>query len=243
MSLAIGSCQCCMGELNESGSNYAWRDRRLKGKFSWNIKSSRIQSVGYQIQDMIWRNIWLAVPAGWLLCTNQGVRVRNEDKPWLMINAGMLLASNRKLIFGRPVNTLGLTWKFVHCQVRANETYLEAKHQFSDRNRAVYECPLLSNPFISGEPRLSLLCSPRVRHCHFLFVDWCASRLAKLICSLIFLMASRRGSLSICCSLDISLRDLPPLSPDRVRPGISCKTWTIVGALTPRLSVVFCSSG
>ena len=31
-----------------------------------------------------------------------------------------------------------VNWKdFVHCQVRANETYSEAKHQPSDRNRVV----------------------------------------------------------------------------------------------------------
>ena len=31
--------------------------------------------------------------------------------------------------------------KFVRCQVRANETYSEAKRQFSDRDRAVLEQP------------------------------------------------------------------------------------------------------
>ena len=35
------------------------------------------------------------------------------------------------------MNTLGITWseELVCCQVRANETYSEAKHQFSDRNK------------------------------------------------------------------------------------------------------------
>ena len=55
----------------------------------------------------------------------------------VMINAGMLLASSRILIFGGSM----LSWvnweEFVHCQVRANETYSEAKRQFSDKNRAV----------------------------------------------------------------------------------------------------------
>ena len=54
-----------------------------------------------------------------------------------MINAGMLLASSSRLIFGGPVIALGLIRKFVRCQVRANETYLEAKRQFSDRNSDV----------------------------------------------------------------------------------------------------------
>ena len=54
----------------------------------------------------------------------------------LMINAGMLLASGR-LIFGGPVITR-VNWdEFVRYQVRANETYSEAKRQFSNRNRDV----------------------------------------------------------------------------------------------------------
>ena len=52
----------------------------------------------------------------------------------LMINACMLLASSRWLIFGGPLTALELTRKFVQCQVRANETYLEGKRQFSARN-------------------------------------------------------------------------------------------------------------
>ena len=57
----------------------------------------------------------------------------------LMINAGMILASSRRLIFGGPVIALGLTaWEeFVRCEVIANETYSEAKRQFSDRNKDV----------------------------------------------------------------------------------------------------------
>ena len=55
----------------------------------------------------------------------------------LMINAGMLLASSRRLIFGGPVIALGLTGKSVRYQARANETYSVAKRQFSDRNRDV----------------------------------------------------------------------------------------------------------
>ena len=56
----------------------------------------------------------------------------------LMINAGMHLASSRRLVFGGPVTALGLTGiELVNCQVRANETYSAAKRQFSDRNRDV----------------------------------------------------------------------------------------------------------
>ena len=39
------------------------------------------------------------------------ISVRNKDKPWLMINTGMLLASSRRIIIGGPVIALGLTGK------------------------------------------------------------------------------------------------------------------------------------
>ena len=48
-----------------------------------------------------------------------------------MINAEIRLASSRRLIFGGPVIALGLTGKSLSS---ANETYSEAKRQFSNRN-------------------------------------------------------------------------------------------------------------
>ena len=64
--------------------------------------------------------------------------MHNKDKPWfdyqcrhafgLMLEAHILWTRDRSLV----------NWEeFVHCQVRANKTYSEAKRQFSDRNRAV----------------------------------------------------------------------------------------------------------
>ena len=45
---------------------------------------------------------------------------------------------SKRLIFSGLVIALLLTGKrFVCCQVKANETYLVAKHQFSDRDRDV----------------------------------------------------------------------------------------------------------
>ena len=52
----------------------------------------------------------------------------------LMIYADVLSTSSRRLIFGGPVSVLGLIGKSVHCQVRANETYSDTKHQFIVRN-------------------------------------------------------------------------------------------------------------
>ena len=54
-----------------------------------------------------------------------------------MINAGIILASSRRLILGGPVIALGLTGKSLSAVKRANETYSGVKRQFSDRNRDV----------------------------------------------------------------------------------------------------------
>ena len=91
----------------------------LVGKFSSNIMSTGIQSV---VQYKPCRNIWLA---------DNHVEVLNEHLSLLVglmfelrsslcltrislgliINACMLLASSRSLIFGGPVIALGLTGK------------------------------------------------------------------------------------------------------------------------------------
>ena len=58
--------------------------------------------------------------------------------PCAGINAAILLTSSRRLILSGPVIALWLTGEeFLRYQVRANETYSEAKRQFSDRNRDV----------------------------------------------------------------------------------------------------------
>ena len=55
----------------------------------------------------------------------------------LMINADMILASGRRLIFSGPMIAPGLTGEFVCCQVIADKTYSEAKCQFSVKNKDV----------------------------------------------------------------------------------------------------------
>ena len=66
------------------------------------------------------------------------IRVRNKIKPWFDYQcrhtSGLKQEAHLRWTRDRsPVN-----WEeFVHYQVRANETYSEAKRQFSDRNRDV----------------------------------------------------------------------------------------------------------
>ena len=101
------------------------------------------------MQDLSWRNIWSAdnpvevLNEHLLLLVGRFVptkiiRVRNKDKPWfddqcrhafgLKQEAHLLWTSDRSRV----------SWEeFAHCQVRADETYSEAKRQFSARNRDV----------------------------------------------------------------------------------------------------------
>ena len=99
----------------------------------------------------------------------------------------------------------------------------------------------MSSPLTSGGPLFSLRCSVWVRHCLRLLVgvvDWCASRLARLICGRVILTESSPGSLLICNSLSIRLLVLLPLLSVRVRSGASY-SWTLMVALTHRVCFLF----
>ena len=90
---------------------------------------------------------------------------------WLADNLGEVLNEHLSLLVGR----------YVCFQVRSNETYSEAKRQFSDRNRDVL---MNVQSAISGDQLLSLLCSARIRHCLRLLVgvvNWCASQFYDLL--------------------------------------------------------------
>ena len=87
----------------------------LKHQVNWNTACG-------VIRELPWPNIWLFDNPVEVLSEQLSllvlryvptkvIRVHNKDKPWLMMNAGMLLASSRRLIFGGPVIALGLTGK------------------------------------------------------------------------------------------------------------------------------------
>ena len=58
--------------------------------------------------------------------------------PGLMINAGMLFGLKQEDHLRWTRDRSRVNWEdFVRCQVRANETYSEAKHKFNNRNRVV----------------------------------------------------------------------------------------------------------
>ena len=77
-------------------------------------------SVCGAIRGLPWCNIWLSDNPVEVLnehlsllvgryVPTKVIRVQNKDKPWFDDHAGMLLATSRRLIFGGPVITLGLT--------------------------------------------------------------------------------------------------------------------------------------
>ena len=114
----------------------------LKHQVNWN-------TVCGAIRELPWRNIWLSdnpvdvlnehlsLLVGRYVPTKV-IRVCNKDKPWFddQCRHAFGLKQDAHLQWTRDRSRV--KWgEFVHCLVRANETYPEAKHQFSDRNRDV----------------------------------------------------------------------------------------------------------
>ena len=126
--------------------------------------------------------------------------MRNKDKPWFddQYRHAFGLKQEAHLRWTRDCSRVN--WEeFVRYQVRGNETYSEAKRQFSDRNGDV-----LMNVQSPRKWWSTLKSAVRV-------VDWCVNRLVRLICCLIILTASSPRRLLIYRSLDIHLLVLTPL--------------------------------
>ena len=137
--------------------------------------------------------------------------MRNKDKPWFndQYRNAFSLKKEAHLLWTRDRSRVN--WEeFVCCLVRANEAYSEAKRQFSDRNRDVLMNVQSPHKWWST---LNVRCTVRVRHCLRALVrvavDWCVSRLVRLICCWTILAASSPGRPLICRSLVIRLLVLP----------------------------------
>ena len=151
------------------------------------------------------------------------IRMRNKDKPWFDEQYRHAFSFKQEAHLRLTPDRSRVNWeKFIRCQVRANETYSEAKRQFSDRNRDV-----LMNIQSSHKRWSTLKSAVFGSSSSFLrslvrVVDWCVSRLVRLICCLIILTASSPGRLMICRSLAIRILVLPPLPSGSERSGVSC---------------------
>ena len=101
------------------------------------------------IQDIPWRTIWLADNPVEVLnehlsllvgryVPTKVIRVRNKDKSWFDDQCRHAFGLKQEAHLRWTRDRSRVNWKeFVRCQVRATESYSEAKHQFSDRNRDV----------------------------------------------------------------------------------------------------------
>ena len=182
----------------------------LKHQVSWN-------TVCGAMWDLPWHNIWssdnpvevlnehLSLLIGRYVPTKI-IHVRNKENPWFDDQCRRAFDLKQEAHLWWTRDHSWVNWEeFVLCQDRVNETYSEAKHQFSVRNIDVL---MNVQTLLSGGPLLSPLCSARVRHCLLWSVrvgDWCVSHLARLICCQIILTAHSPGSLLICWSLAIRL--------------------------------------
>ena len=98
------------------------------------------------MRDLPWRNIWFLDNPVEVLNENpfllvgcyvptKIIHVHNKDKPWFddLCRRAFDLKQEAHLWWTR--DRLRVNWEeFVLCQVRPNEMYSEAKHQFSVRN-------------------------------------------------------------------------------------------------------------
>ena len=102
-------------------------------------------TIGGAIRELPWRNIWLSDNQVEVLnehlsmlvgrnVPSKVIRVRNKDKPWFEDQCRHAFGRKQEAHFRWTPDRSRVNWeKFVHYQVRANETYSEAKRQFSDR--------------------------------------------------------------------------------------------------------------
>ena len=111
----------------------------LEHQVNWN-------TVCDSTRELPWRNIYLSdkpvealnehlsLLVGRYVPTN-AIRVRNKDEPWFDDQCTHTFGLKQEAHLRWTRDRSWVNWEeFVHCQVRANETYSDAKSQFSDRN-------------------------------------------------------------------------------------------------------------
>ena len=144
------------------------------------------------------------------------IRVRNKDKPWFDDQRRHAFGLKQEAHLRWTRNRSRVNWEFVRCQVNANESYSEAKRQFSDRNRDVRMNVQSTHKWWSTLKSAVFGTSSSL---HPLVSEGGVSLLGRLICCRIILTASSPGRLLTCRSVAIHLLVLPPLPSGRERSG------------------------
>ena len=111
----------------------------MKHQVNWN-------TVCGAIRELPWRNIWISDNPVEVLSNllvgryvpTKVIRVRNQYKPWFDDQCRHAFNIKQEAHLQWTRDRSRVNWdEFIRCQVRANETYSEAKSQISDRNRDV----------------------------------------------------------------------------------------------------------
>ena len=129
--------------------------------------------------------------------------MRNKDKPWFDDLCRHAFSLKQEAHLRRTRDRSRVNWEeFVRClSVVVDRRSLPMKPTQRPSVSLVIETGMFLrtfSPLISGGPLLSLRCSARVHHCLrslVRVVEWCVSRLVRLICCRIILTACSPGRL------------------------------------------------
>ena len=182
------------------------------------------------MQDLPWRNIWsadnpvevlndhLLLLVGRFVPTKI-IRVRNKDKPWFDDQCRHAFGLKQEAHLRWTRDRSRVNWEeFVHCQVRDNETYSEAKRQFSARNKDVLINAESPHKWWSTHKSAVFGLSSSLPP----LVGGGGGLVRESVGKAHLLSDHFDGKQSLCHSLAIRLRVLPPLPSGRVRSGVSC---------------------
>ena len=216
----------------------------LKHQVNWNTDCGAIQ-------DLPWRYIWLADNPVEVLnehlsllvgrnIPTKVIRVRNKNNPWFDDQCRHAFDLKQEAHLRWTRGRSRVNWEeLVRCQVRANETYSEAKRQFSDRRRAVLMnvqtphkwCSTLKYSVFGTSSSLPPLVNE-------------GGGLVRESVGKADLLSDHFDSKQSTEAVDLSLT----CHPSRIfttfafrsrRSGVSCLTWTLMMALTHWVCFVF----
>ena len=150
-------------------------------------------------------NEYLLLLVGYFVITKV-IRVHNKKKPWFDDQCRHAFGLKQEAHLRWTRDCSRVNWEeFIRCQVTANETYSEAKHQFSARKSDVLMNAQSPHKWWSTHKSAVFGLSSSLPPLVGGGVGLVCESVARLICTRIILMANSPGRLFISCSLAISL--------------------------------------